>query len=74
MLTNFIQIPQRLFEKNDITNLEIIKKLKESTFTDEDGEKHQLEFQDGLIDLEIEQLKAAFLNNNIDSIFFKYSH
>ena len=50
-----------------MTNLEIIKKLKESTFTDEDGEKYQLEFQDGLTDSEIEQLKEQFPSNNIDS-------
>ena len=50
-----------------MTNLEIIGKLKESTFTDEDGEKYQLEFQDGLTDSEIEQLKEHFPNKNIDS-------
>jgi hypothetical protein len=49
-----------------MTNLEIIKKLKESTFTDEDGEKYQLEFQDGLTDSEIEQLKEQFPSKNID--------
>ena len=50
-----------------MTNLEIIGKLKESTFTDEDGEKYQLEFQDGLKVSEIEQLKEQFPNKNIDS-------
>ncbi|CAL2106756.1 conserved hypothetical protein [Tenacibaculum sp. 190524A02b] len=49
-----------------MTNLEIIKKLKESTFTDEDGEKYQLEFQDGLTDSEIDQLKGQFPSKNID--------
>ncbi|MDF1698688.1 MAG: SMI1/KNR4 family protein [Saprospiraceae bacterium] len=48
-------------------NLEIIKKLKESTFEDEDGEKYQLEFRDGLTDSEIEELKDQFPNKNIDS-------
>jgi hypothetical protein len=50
-----------------MTSLEIIKKLKESTFTDEDGEKYQLDFQDGLTELEIEQLKDQFPSKNIDS-------
>jgi hypothetical protein len=50
-----------------MTNLEIIKKLKESTFTDEDGEDYQLEFQDGLTDSEIEDLKEQFPNNKIDN-------
>lgn len=50
-----------------MTNLEIIKKLKESTFTDEDGENYKLEFQDGLTDSEIDQLKQQFPNKNIDS-------
>ena len=49
-----------------MTNLEIIKKLKTSTFTDEDGEKYQLEFQEGLTDSEIEQLKEQFPSNYID--------
>ncbi len=49
-----------------MTNLEIIKKLKNSTFTDEDGENYQLEFQDGLTDSEIEQLKEQFPGKNID--------
>ena len=50
-----------------MTNLEIIKQLKESTFTDEDGEKYQLVFQDGLTESEIEQLKEQFPSKNIDS-------
>jgi len=50
-----------------MTNLEIIKKLKEATFTDEDEGKYKLEFQDGLTDLEIDQLKEQFPNKNIDS-------
>ena len=50
-----------------MTNLEIIKKLRESTFTDEDGESYQLEFQEGLTDLEIERLKEQFPNNNIST-------
>lgn len=50
-----------------MTNLEIIKKLKESTFTDEDENKYQLEFQDGLTDLAIEQLKEVFPSRHIDN-------
>lgn len=33
-------------------NIEIIKKLKTSTFVDEDQEEYGLEFQDGLTDSE----------------------
>ncbi|WP_299277300.1 SMI1/KNR4 family protein [uncultured Psychroserpens sp.] len=50
-----------------MTNLEIINKLKASTFVDEDGEIYQLEFQDGLTDSEIEQLKEQFPNKKIDN-------
>jgi len=50
-----------------MTNLEIIKKLRESTFIDEDGEDYQLEFQDGLTDSEIEILKERFPSNKIDN-------
>ncbi|MEM6721817.1 MAG: SMI1/KNR4 family protein [Bacteroidota bacterium] len=49
-----------------MTNLEIIQKLKTSTFTDEDDGTYQLEFQDGLTDTEIEALKAQFPNQHID--------
>jgi hypothetical protein len=49
-----------------MTNLEIIKKLKQSTFTDEDGEDYELEFQDGLTNSEIEELKDQFPNKKID--------
>jgi hypothetical protein len=48
-------------------NIEIIKKLKESTFTDEDGEDYTLDFQDALTDSEIEELSQSFPNNTIDS-------
>lgn len=49
-----------------MTNIEIIKRLKKSTFKDEDGEEYQLEFQDGLTDSEIEDLKEQFPNRKID--------
>jgi hypothetical protein len=48
-------------------NIEIIKKLKESTFTDEDGEDYILDFQDGMTDSDIEALSQSFPNNTIDS-------
>ncbi|MEM9001202.1 MAG: SMI1/KNR4 family protein [Bacteroidota bacterium] len=47
-------------------NIEIIKKLRESIFTDEDGEDYSLDFQDGLTDSEIEELSQSFPNNTID--------
>jgi len=50
-----------------MTNLGIIKKLKESTFTNEDEGKYQLEFQTGLTDLEIDELKEKFPSQKIDS-------
>lgn len=50
-----------------MTNLEVIKKLKESTFEDEDGEKYQLDFQDGLTEPEIEKLKGQFPSKHIDN-------
>ncbi|MCW3786294.1 SMI1/KNR4 family protein [Plebeiibacterium sediminum] len=46
-------------------NIEIIRKLKASTFTDEDGEKYTLEFQDGLTETEIDKLSNLFPNNTI---------
>jgi hypothetical protein len=48
-------------------NLELIKILKESTFTDEDGENYTLSFQDGLTDSEIKELSQSFPNNTIDA-------
>ncbi|WP_242130848.1 SMI1/KNR4 family protein [Aestuariivivens marinum] len=50
-----------------MTNLEIINKLRSSTFTDEDGENYQLEFQEGVSNSEIEQLKELFPNQKIDN-------
>lgn len=50
-----------------MTNLDIIQKLRESTFTDDDGENYQLEFKDGLSDSEIDKLKQRFPNTTIDS-------
>lgn len=47
-------------------NIEIIRKLKESIFTDEDGENYSLEFEEGLSDNEIEDLAKLFPNNKID--------
>lgn len=47
-------------------NIEIIKALKESTFTDEDGEDYSLEFQEGLTDSEIKSLEQHFPNETID--------
>jgi len=49
-----------------MTNVEIIRKLKESTFTDEDGDNYQLDFQEPLTDDEIEQLKNNFPNSTVD--------
>ncbi len=48
-------------------NIEIIKTLKESTFTDEDGEDYSLEFQDGLTDSEINELEQHFPNRTLDN-------
>lgn len=47
-------------------NIAIIKKLKSSTFTDEDGETYTLDFKDGLTTEDIENLKPLFPNNTID--------
>lgn len=48
-----------------MTNLEIIKELKQSTFTDEDGEDYKLEFQAGLTDEEINVLSESYPSKNI---------
>ncbi|AZQ64720.1 SMI1/KNR4 family protein [Flammeovirga pectinis] len=48
-------------------NTEIINKLKESTFTNEDGEAYTLNFQEGLTNSEIAELSKSFPNNTIDS-------
>lgn len=50
-----------------MTNLEIIKTLKESTFTGEDKENYQLDFQYGLTSSEIEELKNRFPNNKMNN-------
>ncbi len=47
-------------------NIEIIKKLKTSTFKDEDGENYQLDFQEGLTESEIEELSKSFPNETIN--------
>jgi len=49
-----------------MTNLEIIKKIKASTFTDEDGESYELEFEDGLAQTEIDELSEKFPSQTID--------
>jgi len=43
-----------------MTNLEIIAELKSSVFFEEDEASYQLEFQGGLTDAEIEELKSKF--------------
>ncbi|WP_178985615.1 SMI1/KNR4 family protein [Winogradskyella helgolandensis] len=48
-------------------NIEIIKKLKSSAFTDEDGENYTLDFKPGLTTEDIEKLKLLFPNNTIDN-------
>ncbi len=47
-------------------NIEIIRKLRASTFTDEDEEEYGLDFQDGLTDTEIDDLAKSFPNDKID--------
>ncbi len=49
-----------------MTNLEIINTLRKSTFTDEDGEKVQLEFEPGLTNAELDQLAKRFPGSTID--------
>src|SRR5688500_1702917 len=48
-----------------MTTIDIIKKLKSSTFVEEDGEKYTLDFQPGLSEEEIELLKTRFPANKI---------
>ena len=48
-----------------MTNLEIIEKLKQSTFTDEDGEQYNLDFQEGLTNEQIEKLRDEFPSKTI---------
>ena len=50
-----------------MANIDIIKKLKESTFTDQDGEDYTHRFQEGLTNGEIEELSKSFPNKTIDS-------
>lgn len=49
----------------EMTNLEIIQEIKQSTFTDEDGEQYQLEFQSPVSEEEIEHLRKRFPNHTI---------
>lgn len=50
-----------------MTNLEIIKKLKEAIFVDEDEYEYQLDFQDGMSNSDIEHLKSQFPNKTIST-------
>ncbi|SDI32943.1 SMI1/KNR4 family protein [Winogradskyella thalassocola] len=50
-----------------MNNIAILKKLKSSAFTDEDGETYTLDFKDGLTASEIENLKLLFPNHTIDN-------
>tara|TARA_B110000211_G_C14086771_1_gene557029 strand:- start:1898 stop:2905 length:1008 start_codon:yes stop_codon:yes gene_type:complete len=64
----FTEIVKIIEESNkQMTNLEIINKLRASTFTDEDEGEYQLDFEDGLTDSEIEKLKESFPNGTIDN-------
>jgi len=45
--------------------IEIIKKLKVSTFTDEDGESYTLDFKPGLTESELDALKVKFPSGTI---------
>ncbi|WP_430816764.1 SMI1/KNR4 family protein [Carboxylicivirga sp. RSCT41] len=49
-----------------MSNIEILETLKNSIFTDEDGEDYSLEFQDGLSDTEISKLQTGFPSETID--------
>ncbi|MEQ8416232.1 MAG: SMI1/KNR4 family protein [Imperialibacter sp.] len=48
-----------------MTNVEIIKRLKKSTFTDEDGEKYTLDFELALTADELEFLRTKFPSGRI---------
>ncbi len=48
-------------------NIEIINKLRDSNFIDEDDEEYGLDFQEGLTDSEIDDLSKLFPKNNIDT-------
>ncbi|MBX2969978.1 MAG: SMI1/KNR4 family protein [Cyclobacteriaceae bacterium] len=48
-----------------MTTIEIIKKLKSSTFVDEDNENYTLDFKLGLTDDELISLKSKFPSNRI---------
>ncbi len=48
-----------------MTNLEIIKQLRERIFTDEDGEQYSLEFLPPLTNNELDNLKSKFPNHHI---------
>jgi len=48
-----------------MTTIEIIKKLKASTFTDEDGENYTLDFKPGLSEDELNSLSTRFPANKI---------
>jgi hypothetical protein len=48
-----------------MTNLEIINRLKTSTFADEDGEEYTLDFQPALTDEELTKLDALFPSGRV---------
>lgn len=48
-----------------MTNIEIIKRLKTSTYTDEDGEEYTLDFQPALTDEELMKLDTQFPSGKI---------
>jgi len=50
-----------------MTNLELITVLRESTFTNEDGEDYQLEFEPALTAQELQECAKRFPNGSIDS-------
>jgi hypothetical protein len=48
-----------------MSTIEVIKKLKTSTFTDEDGQDYSLDFKPGLTEEELKSLKTKFPSNKI---------
>lgn len=48
-----------------MTNLELISELKKRTFTEEEGEEYQLEFQAGVSAQEMETIRQSFPNRTL---------
>jgi hypothetical protein len=48
-----------------MTTIEIIKKLRASTFTDQDGENYKLDFQPALTEDELRSLATRFPSGTI---------